>query len=128
MKKTFLLLAFFCLISCTQKSSTCNYSKLKMTNQIGDSELKTAEFDGCFSITKPDELGMMVITEKDSLIKVIFDTAGDFLNVKGQDNKLVEYRRRFGHQIMIENKVDSLIIIYGDIKGSKSKSSLLFIK
>lgn len=128
MKKLVLLIIAITLFSCGSSEKNCAFSKLEMTNQIGDGEIKKGTFDASFSVSEPDALGIIEVTADNNLIKVTFDKTGDMLNIKGDDNKLVEYRRKLGHQIMITQKKDSLIIVYGDINGANSKSSLLFTK
>lgn len=128
MKKILLSFMTLAFISCGE-SSECSYSKLKMTNQIGDGEIKEGSFEGCFKASQPNELGIIEVTDNDNRIKVTYDKASRFLNIKPDDGETIKYRVNEGHQIMVvkDNK-DTLAIIYGDIKGSKSKSSLLFIK
>lgn len=128
MKKVLLIITAVTMLSCGSSEPKCAYSKLEMTNKVGNSEIAKGEFEACFSVSEPDALGIIEVTADNNLIKVTFDKTGDMLNIKGDDNKLVEYRRKLGHQIMITQKKDSLIIVYGDINGANSKSSLLFTK
>lgn len=134
MKKLLLLVTISLIFACSPKSDR-NYSKLEITSQINDNPLDKKVLEGCFSVSEPDEMGLIEITDTDKRIKVSYFKETDpntlkMLNLKFGNNDPTEWRTNKGHDLFITQKTDSLGFIFGDRNSvaGKVKGSLLFIK
>lgn len=134
MKKLLLICTISLIFACSSKPD-CNYSKLEITTQSNDNPLDKKVLEGCFSVSEPDEMGLIEITDADKRIKVSYYKESDqntlkMLNLKFGTSDPSEWRTTKGHDLFITPKKDSLGFIFGDrnSKAGKVKGSLLFIK
>jgi hypothetical protein len=134
MKKLLLIATITLIFACSPKSD-CNYSKVEITSQIDDNPLDKKVLEGCFSVSEPDEMGLIEITDADNRIKVSYFKETDpnslkMLNLKFGNGNPIEWRTKKGHDLFIIQKKDSLGFIFGDRNNiaGKIKGSLLFIK
>lgn len=134
MKKIVLICTISLIFACSSKPD-CNYSKLEITSQINDNPLDKKVLEGCFSVSEPDEMGLIEITDANNRIKVSYFKETDpnslkMLNLKFGTSDPSEWRTNKGHDLFIIPKKDSLGFMFGDRNSTagKVKGSLLFIK
>ena len=131
-KLLFMLPAILLFVSCSKSS---DFKNVKITMQVNDEPIVDKVFEGNFTKSKPDELGLVEITDSESRLKVSYYIESDpailkFLNVKfGQENP-TEWRANKGHDLFIVDKPESLGIIFGDRNSvaGKVKGTILFSK
>lgn len=102
------------------KDENCYYTKATISTQINDSEIEKKIIEGCFE-KENAELGLIEIKDKLNKLKVTFynnDTS--ILNTTINGN-LIEWRKRDGHDIFINDKGSKLNITFGDRNSSVGK-------
>lgn len=120
-----------------KSSSTVNadFKTVKITSQVNDEPVVERILEGNFIKSKPDELGLVEITDSENRLKVSYFIESDpkilrFLNVKFDKNNPVEWRTNKKHDLFIIEKTESLGFIFGDRHSvaGKVKGTIVFTK
>ena len=82
-KLLFMLPAILLFVACSKPS---DFKTVKITMQVNDEPVVEKVFEGNFTKSKPDELGLVEITDSESRLKVSYYIESDpailkFLNV-----------------------------------------------
>lgn len=127
MRKILLSFAIVFTISCSEPKIDCKFSTLEITVEKENKEPKKVILKGCYTISEPDELGLITIKGNNDSTRVHYDTASTMLTIITEDGPASEWRTRKGDNIFVADKKDTLGFVFGNLK-TNFKGSLLFIK